>query len=43
MNCWAPMPFKRHARIEVVNEQGVPVDAFTITWIIKKDRACQKQ
>ena len=28
MNCWAPMPFKRHARIEVVNEQGVPVDAF---------------
>lgn len=28
MNCWAPMPFREHARIEVVNEQEQPVHAF---------------
>jgi hypothetical protein len=28
MNCWAPMPFAKHARIEVVNEQTEPVWSF---------------
>jgi len=28
MNCWLPMPFKKHARIEVVNQQEQPVHAF---------------
>ena len=28
MNCWAPMPFRKSARIEVTNEQDQPVHAF---------------
>ncbi len=28
MNCWAPMPFSEHARLEIVNEQEEPVHAF---------------
>ena len=28
MNCWLPMPFKKSARIEIVNEQSEPVNAF---------------
>lgn len=28
MNCWIPMPFRRRARIEVVNEQDTPVPSF---------------
>ena len=43
MNCWAPMPFKRHARIEVVNEQGVPVDAFYYYVDYQERQSLQKQ
>jgi hypothetical protein len=28
MNCWVPMPFAKRARIEIVNEQEVPIRAF---------------
>ncbi len=28
MNSWLPMPFRRHARIDIVNEQDIPVDAL---------------
>lgn len=28
MNCWLPMPFAKHARIEVHNEWSQPVDVF---------------
>ena len=28
MNCWLPMPFKKSARIEIVNEQTEPVNSF---------------
>jgi len=28
MNCWLQMPFQKHARIEIVNEQAEPVHAF---------------
>lgn len=28
MNCWAPMPFSEHARLEIVNDQEEPVHAF---------------
>jgi len=28
MNCWFQMPFRKHARIEIVNEQAEPVRAF---------------
>ena len=28
MNCWFQMPFRKHARIEIVNEQSEPVHAF---------------
>jgi hypothetical protein len=28
MNCWFPMPFRRHARIEVHNEWHEPIDLF---------------
>lgn len=28
MNCWFPMPFRGHARIEVHNEYGEPIDLF---------------
>ena len=28
MNCWLPMPFKKSARVEIVNEQAEQVNAF---------------
>jgi len=28
MNCWLQMPFRKHARIEIVNDQDEPVRAF---------------
>ncbi len=28
LNCWAPMPFGKHARIEIVNQQEEPVHSF---------------
>ncbi len=28
MNCWIPMPFRKNARIELVNEQGRPVTTY---------------
>ncbi len=28
LNCWAPMPYRKHARIEVVNESETPVNSF---------------
>ncbi len=28
MNCWFQMPFRKHARVEIVNEQTEPVHAF---------------
>ncbi|HOX38938.1 MAG TPA: DUF2961 domain-containing protein [Candidatus Brocadiia bacterium] len=28
MNCWLPMPFRKHARLEIVNEQAEPVRSF---------------
>lgn len=34
MNCWLPMPFRKSARIELVNEQAEPLDKvyFYIDW-----------
>lgn len=28
MNCWVPMPFRKSARVEVTNEQDLPIHAF---------------
>ena len=28
MNCWFQMPFRKHARVEIVNEQKVAIDSF---------------
>lgn len=28
MNCWLPMPFRKHARVEVINEQEQPVNSL---------------
>ena len=28
MNCWLPMPFRRHARLEVHNEWHEPLNLF---------------
>lgn len=28
MNCWLPMPFRKHARAEVINEQEQPVNSL---------------
>ena len=28
MNCWLPMPFKKSAHVEIVNEQAEPINSF---------------
>lgn len=28
MNCWLPMPFRKKARVQIVNQQDQPVNAF---------------